>query len=426
MLTRHLYRYDEVRAALLWCIINKRITEGIYWAQELLDSECYDELFQILFEGWIWSVGVSRLEWFHDYWALYTKPDVNEDELLLLTSTLMRMNERDSSVLFLLLQGPFSKLERLPPTPKTDLLLKQMPDFIDTPLKEALVRTMHLGKAVNAWSLATYLVHQEGNDILWDLIKRLDKGRESFDTIREAANKLFPDDATMGFACQALAVGFLCLNPKAQAKSRAPLSAIPMDSHTQTLHVEWKALEGRRTRRVYSPPDMCLSWLTSRGCNPYTKTTIKEVRNLSIDVLREKGCPFWQGKLDEYDPWSDDTAFENFWDDLFPDDIPDEWSLADQKKSHGPGMLRPDETPLSWKLIQKWFLRVPSVLIWNVASQINTLCQHEQWKGLRVWTSGLEVPYENLDDLEDLFQSLNLCDRATVVRFEVLGDQMIV
>jgi hypothetical protein len=32
-----------------------------------------------------------------------------------------------------------------------------------------------------------------------------------------------------------------------------------------------------------------------------------------------------------------DDVLESFYDRFFPDDIPDEWSAADQCKSHGPG-----------------------------------------------------------------------------------------
>ena len=35
-----------------------------------------------------------------------------------------------------------------------------------------------------------------------------------------------------------------------------------------------------------------------------------------------------------------DDELEAFYGTYFPDDIPDEWSLVDQKKSHGPGVLR--------------------------------------------------------------------------------------
>jgi hypothetical protein len=46
MLTRHLYRDDEVMVALLWCLQKRRVEESLFWLQELLDSELYDDIVQ--------------------------------------------------------------------------------------------------------------------------------------------------------------------------------------------------------------------------------------------------------------------------------------------------------------------------------------------------------------------------------------------
>jgi hypothetical protein len=47
--------------------------------------------------------------------------------------------------------------------------------------------------------------------------------------------------------------------------------------------------------------------------------------------------------------WSSDDAKEAFYSTMVPveDDIPDEWSLADKKKSHGSGMLRSADEVIS-------------------------------------------------------------------------------
>lgn len=423
MFTRHLYRYDEVRAALLWCIVNRRITEGLFWAQELLDSGCHTELFQVLFEGWLWSVGISRLEWFRQFWILFEKPDVEEEELCLLVNGLLRLPMRDSTTLQLLVRGPSQSLERLPPTPKTERFLPIISEIANTPLKETLVRYFRLGKVVSAWILAVQLFHQEGADAWWDFLSHyelLSHGspcvRQCFEGFHSICQSLFPGDESIRIACQATAIGFLCLSPAQQTKSIYVLTETPIDSHSASSLKEWKELEGRRGRRVYLPPSDCLSWMTSRGCNPYTKTTIKDVRNLSIDKLREKGCPFWQEALDEKNPWLNDDAFEEFWDIYFPDDIPDEWSLEDQKKSHGPGILRPNEEVSVGKLAYKWFLRVPSLLIWNASKQLKSLYNEEIWKEMKVWTSGYEDIYEKM-----LGEMPQLQPSAKAIRFNILS-----
>lgn len=420
MLTRHLYRYDEVRAALLWCIVSRRTTEGLFWAQELLDSGCHTELFQTLFEGWLWSVGISRLEWFRQFWLLFEKSDVNEEELLLLVNSLLRLPTRDSTTLQLLLRGPTQSVERLPPTPKTELFLSTVATITNTPLKQNLVRCFRLGKATTAWILACQLLREEGEDAWWEFLSRIElvsqgcpSTRQCFEGFRGACDSLFPEDESIRLACQATAIGFLCLSSSKQTKSIYVLPEVLIDSHSASCLAEWKSLEGRRKRRVYTPPSDCLHWMTSRGCNPYTKTTLKEVRNLSIDVLREKGCPFWQEVLDERNPWQNDDAFEEFWDTYFPDDIPDEWSLEDQKKSHGSGVLRPTEEASFSKLVYRWFLRVPSLLIWATGKEWKPVCDNPLWKEMKLWTTGYEDVYAQM-------QKPELQSSAKAIRFVIL------
>lgn len=420
MLTRHLYRFDEVRAALLWCIVHRRTTEGLFWAQELLDSGCHTELFQVLFEGWLWSVGISRMEWFRQFWILFEKPDVDEDELRLLVNGLLRLPMRDSTVLQLLLHGPLHSVERLPPTPKTDQFLPLISTVTDTDLKQSLVRYFRVGKVKSAWILACQLCKEEGDQAWWDFLSRYElvsfgcpSVRQCFEGFQKLCDSLFPEDPTIRLACQATSIAFLSLSPSQQTKSIYALDALPIDSHSASSLAEWKSMEGRRKRRVYAPPPDCLSWVTSRGCNPYTKTTIKEIRSLTIDILQEKGCPFWQSVLEETNPWLDDDTFEEFWDTYFPDDIPDEWSLDDQKKSHGPGILRPNEPASLGKLVYKWFLRVPSLLIWNPSKQWKAICEESVWKDMRIWTTGYEDVYASL-------QKPELQSSAKAIRFSIL------
>ena len=55
-----------------------------------------------------------------------------------------------------------------------------------------------------------------------------------------------------------------------------------------------------------------------------------------------------------------DKARESFYDTYFPDDIPDEWSLAERAKSHGRGA----SADLA-KTIQSWYGHLPCTLIWK-------------------------------------------------------------
>jgi hypothetical protein len=58
-LTLHLYRKDEVLAAMRWAIVNHNISESIYWGLELFDSDMEQDALEILEFIWITEIGFS-------------------------------------------------------------------------------------------------------------------------------------------------------------------------------------------------------------------------------------------------------------------------------------------------------------------------------------------------------------------------------
>jgi hypothetical protein len=109
----------------------------------------------------------------------------------------------------------------------------------------------------------------------------------------------------------------------------------------------WMDAAGHRKGRLHEIPDAALHANTTRGSMPFKYTNIGDVRD-PVSILSE-GCRFWQeafqsaGIAVEEDTGSiqfpNDDALEEFYERYFPDDIPDEWSTADQQKSHGRGFL---------------------------------------------------------------------------------------
>lgn len=107
----------------------------------------------------------------------------------------------------------------------------------------------------------------------------------------------------------------------------------------------WTARVGRRAARLHSIPPAALHQATTRGAISAAYTNVGELRDPGPALLT--GCRFWReataaaGAI--YDPdadvlrFPDDDVLEFFYSTYFPDDIPDEWSLADQHKSHGTG-----------------------------------------------------------------------------------------
>jgi len=374
MLTRHLYRHDEVMTALLWCLQKRRVEEGLFWLQELLDSELYDDIFQVMFKGWLWSFGCRQMGWFEAYYALYKKENVDEDEIVNLFYSLIRL-ERDMSVLGLLCLGVNFDLEPLPPTPKKD---KVALNYHDT-LQVAFIRYAALGKAKSAFTIAAqmYLCDEAA---AWDFLIGLGVPAQLYCIVKEQ------EDPDVKIGSLAAAVGFLCIKGK-----KLPFHIVEVDAGTAKKRAEWKEMEGRRQRREYAIPTMCLTWITARGCVSYKKHTLGELRGISLDTLRYRACPFWQSAVESVNN-DDDTAVEKFWDTYFPDDRPDEWSLLDQKKSHGPGTLALNEERSFSKHLRKWYSNSGSCILWDCVKSVLRIFDASDLS--QKWSNGYAAMYE--------------------------------
>jgi hypothetical protein len=364
MLTRHFYRDDEVTTAFLWCLHKRRVEEGLFWLQELLDSELYDDVFKLLFKGWLWSFGCTQMEWFNAFYTIYKKDTAEEDEIVNLFYSLIRLpaTERDVSVLALLVLGVGADLEALPLTPKADKVALGYHDN----LRAAFIRYAALGKAKSAWVIAVQLYLADAVSA-WEFL--IERG--ACLALKLMAEELEDPDLKLG--CLACAVGFLCIKGK-----RVPIKFVEVDAGTAKKRTEWKRLEGRRGRREYAIPPSCLAWMTERGTVSYEKHTLGELRKINLDTLRNRACPFWQEAVADVQD-DDDDAVETFWDTYFPDDRPDEWSLEDQKKSHGPGPLALNEQRNMSKHMRKWYGTSGSLILWDCMKDVLRMLESAQW-----------------------------------------------
>lgn len=384
--------------ALLWCLQKRRVEESLFWLQELLDSELYDDVFEVMFKGWLWSFGSRQMGWFEAYYALYKKENVDEDEIVNLFYSLIRL-DHDITVLGLLCLGVDFELEPLPPTPKKD---KVAMNYHDT-LQLSFIRYAALGKAKSAFTIATqmYLCDEAS---AWDFLVGLGVPAQLY----YAANEY--EDPDVKIASLASAVGFLCIKGK-----KTPFQIVEVDAGTAKKRTEWKQMEGRRQRREYAIPTMCLTWLTARGCVSYKKHTLGELRGISLDTLRYRACPFWQGAVESVND-EDDNAVEAFWETYFPDDRPDEWSLLDQKKSHGPGTLALNEERSFSKHLRKWYTNSGSCIIWDCLKSV-----------LRIFDSTV-ISSKWSDGYAAMYEKRNLLHRRGKLLFKVVkidGTEMV-
>jgi hypothetical protein len=138
-----------------------------------------------------------------------------------------------------------------------------------------------------------------------------------------------------------------------------------------------------------------LYFITKRGRQKNTVSSRKEGWITSLAVLR--GSPFWTTAIETV---VDDESKETFYETHFPDDIPDEWSLEDQQKSHGIGCLIGDETPSTEKYLRNWYLGINSIVWLGVKDVLRLL------KGAE-FTESIEELYDPIK-IKDAMKSWHL------------------
>lgn len=340
--TRRLYRLDEVRAALLYCLRQRRSVEANFWLTELEDS-CYGgEARRILFIAWFLFVGLKRVAWL-SAWAADAMTREGRQRLCW---QLSRCSERDSSLWLLLCVAPL--------------------DWKGSRMLEC-------------WRWAACL--EDGD--CWDYAVGLYKDPR----VEPLMDALQHDMRGYSTMAKATAVTLAVFDGKIVKTSWQPL--------TTTLPTDGSILisgDDVRHQRLHSIPYDCLFGMTWRGRGA---DTTEDLRAMSLDGLR--ACPAWKGVTGPVDS-SDDSAKEGFYDEHFPwvsCDIPDEWSLADQQKSHGVGVDIRHGAPL-WRWWRSWVIGSHSFL-WG--KPLKTL---KQWVQDQRADTGASV----LDTVLGLYKSL--------------------
>lgn len=289
MLTRHFYRPDEVRAALLYSIMKGRALETAFWTQELLDSDL--PVWTILIEAWLWFSLATDPHW------------ITERDTPHLAAYRLASGPKDNSLWAVLCISP----QEMP-----DTLCANVPKSMPYD-KPCLEKYLHIA-----------LHQKKGLAACW-AAKRL--GKDAFKQVTP-----LPLDLPLPL--------LICASVLKACSRNMPEFRPPMNQEVVSHIGKWAALVGRRSRRLYEIPMECLYGLTARGCMPQKASTIGEIRQIH-DILA--------GHI------IDDDKLEAFYQATFPDDIPDEWSLKDQMRSHGQGVMRTSERLSLAKLGRIWF-----------------------------------------------------------------------
>ena len=340
MFTRHFYRYDEVRAALLYSIMRGRPLETAFWCQEFLDSELTEELWATLVEAWLWFCLASQPYWITD--RCETDPHLAAYQLA--------VGPKDNSLWAVLcLQHT---IQGIP-----DTLCANVPPNIE------------LTKSNLERYLAIALHQRKGQAACWAAIR-----------LRTAPVAPLSLSPLIGVPESVL----LCASVLWACSSDVGRTVVPMSEEVLAWIGKWSALAGRRGRRAFAVPVECLYGITDRGCLSQKVSTIGELRGIHDRLVAERGLV-------------SEDELEAFYAYAFPDDIPDEWSLEDQEKSHGPGVLRTGERLGLAKVGRIWF-QAESRFAW----------------GFYEWTGEDRLMDEGPLDFQQIGENLNVGDTVIV------------
>ena len=376
-LSRHFYSLDEVQAALLYTTSHNTPAEALFWCQELVLSGSISEAISTLFHSWLWHTGPMRLQWLVNVWrsSLITE-ELTEDDILLATYRLAAIHhsQRDNSlwnILVLTMENPSKMPDRI--TRKTPHI-----KGIDDKKELYFVRAMFQGKAQAAWWISQYI----DVDRIWILLDWFLKNvhtvfKEEYTICLEALQSyellLGYKSAEYDIIVRCAAINIMCIPLKRQELSFKVEPEI--DVRTAQMLNELELSVGLRERRAHKIPTTCLYGTTMRGRARWTQKNYVQLYNVEKYLI---GCPFWDEVIVKYAnvldsgiiQWHSDDTMEQFYDKYFPDDIPDEWTLLDQQKSHGDGILGPSDKVKLSKWSRTFMSKLPH-LAWNTTKATN-------------------------------------------------------
>jgi hypothetical protein len=365
-LTRHLYKEDEVPAALMYCILNARHVEAAFWCLELLDSEMIEQLMDVLRRTWLYGIGIKNLKWLYEFQAVFEGDTIDPELVLRLTIGLSR-SVKDRSILTILA----ANLETQPDRVNTCTVSETY-----TPLEAFTARAILQRKTLCAWGGIRAMETSDEFLNKIALSKHGIAGRKFLTFLKTQSFPLWEQ--------RAVALAALCLTREEFSTSRNHLESPELLKEVLDGLEEWYPLLGRRARRIYKIPSGALYWMCQRGREVSVyDTNIKEITGRMEKPSALWGSTFWDRVAEELGGWvaikTDDIIRERFYDTYFPDDIPDEWSVADQEKSHGAGPLQRGATAETWRALQSLFSRFPSAVIWGSLTPIKNV---QGWEDL--------------------------------------------
>ena len=369
-LTRHLYELDEVVSALQTCLRNGW-PRAPFWVWELIVSEETTLAHKTLRDAWLFYGGGF------DPTVLTTGPEDWLTTTLRITQAIRNAKTLNAATI-LTRSAALSVRPDVTPLPRTPAVAKRRAEraaaFVaaldpteEIPRDEAAEWWISLDAACRQGSRtsATWLLQAAlpliSSDGIWAALRIAARGGAGPAIQALEAGVVDELHPLQQILAQVNAVLLLCAHGQEErdAMLRTPTD-LPI-RFWQTEADRWAAATGRRTTRVYNIPTEALHTETTRGGMSRRFTNIGDVREPVASLL--EGCAFWRrvaaaaGIHEDEETgailFPSDEELEAFVDQHFPDDIPDEWSRADQEKSHGRGCAETAPPPPPFPIIRE-------------------------------------------------------------------------
>lgn len=371
-LSRHFYSLDEVQAALLYTTTHNTPTEALFWCQELILSGCIAEAISTLFQSWLWHTGPMRLQWLIDAWKNLASDELTENDILLATYQLSNIPQasRDNSLWNILVLNS----QEIP-----DRVTKKTPKIYPSTDEKELyfIRSIFQGKARCACWISNYIQSER----IWSLldwyidnviIKYQEKYRICIKALKNYEKLLGYRNDEYDIVTRNMSIIMICLYKQDHSFKE---QIFEIDNSNKQFLVELSLSVGTKDRRVYQIPKACLYGVTFRGRNKWTQHNFTQLSNIEKYLV---GCPFWDEVIEEFAEvdekgviqWKSYEDMELFYNKYFPDDIPDEWSKKDKEKSHGDGLLGPNEKITILKYSRQFMSKIPH-FAWNTTKIAN-------------------------------------------------------
>lgn len=281
MLTRYLYDCDEVCYALIDSLYKGRSKEAVFWARELVLSREEGILDKTVVKAWLLFLGVKHINWLDAWFASRSLSLIAEFSGLI-------KKGRSSCCLktFVMAARGFS--------------LEQDQEKVEASID-----------ANDPFSFYWWSGFEKAPTALFDYVKEFVEDPSLFASLEKAMG-LFPV-LSMKTLISAAAVQLLCM------KSYKDIYVVTENAATVELY------DGLIKNRIYA---IKLSMLP---CRHVRVTQWDALCKSQREIIEGAGSRFW---VEQGARITDDESLEAVTEELFPEDCPDEWSIANRAFSH--------------------------------------------------------------------------------------------